>query len=161
MSTTSHNKLVSEKNSIYNAIITYDAKAKKVIKKQITFKPKQLTELLKHLGCQKQQLEEFGYCATDKNNQYLTYEIQSDLKDFESIPLNQDIHDYFLKEVKPHVDEAWINHDSVKIGYEISFNKYFYKHKPLRYLQTVSDEILALEQQSEGLIADILGIEHV
>lgn len=54
--------------------------------------------------------------------------------------------------------EAWINLDSVKIGYEISFNKYFYQHKPLRSLEDVAADILALEQRAEGLIADILGV---
>lgn len=60
--------------------------------------------------------------------------------------------------MKPHVDEAWINLDTVKIGYEISFNKYFYRHKPLRGLDKVTADILALEQQADGLISDILGV---
>ena len=54
--------------------------------------------------------------------------------------------------------EAWLNMESVKIGYEVSFNKYFYRHKPLRSLETVAQEILALEQQADGLIAQILGL---
>jgi type I restriction enzyme M protein len=49
--------------------------------------------------------------------------------------LKENIYDYFLREVKPHVAEAWINLDATKIGYEISFNKYFYRHKPLRALK--------------------------
>ena len=83
----------------------------------------------------------------------------SDLRDAESIPLEDEIHRYFLSEVKPHVEEAWVNLDSTKIGYEISFNKYFYRHKPLRSLKEVADDIVALEQKSEGLIAQILGVE--
>jgi type I restriction enzyme M protein len=51
-----------------------------------------------------------------------------------------------------------INLDSTKIGYEISFNKYFYRHKPLRTMEAVARDIIALEKQAEGLIADILGI---
>ena len=49
--------------------------------------------------------------------------------------------------------------ESVKIGYEISFNKYFYRHKPLRSLEAVAADILALEQQADGLIAEILGLK--
>lgn len=49
--------------------------------------------------------------------------------------------------------------DSVKIGYEISFNKYFYRHKPLRALEDVALEILKLEQKADGLIADIVGVK--
>ena len=56
----------------------------------------------------------------------------------------------------PHVPEAWINLDNTKIGYEISFNKYFYRHQPLRSLEEVSRDILKLEEESEGLIREIL-----
>jgi len=83
----------------------------------------------------------------------------ADLRDSESVPLNDQIHRYFQAEVKPHIAEAWINLDSVKIGYEISFNKYFYRHKPLRSMNDVAKDIIALEKQAEGLIADILGID--
>ena len=72
------------------------------------------------------------------------------------MPLKEDIHTYFLREVKPHVEEAWINLDATKIGYEISFNKYFYQHKPLRAIEEVTSDILALEKESDGLIAEIL-----
>jgi type I restriction enzyme M protein len=47
----------------------------------------------------------------------------------------------------------------VKIGYEISFNKYFYQHKPLRSIEAVAADIVALEKKAEGLIADILGFK--
>lgn len=47
----------------------------------------------------------------------------------------------------------------MKIGYEISFNKYFYKHQPLRSMEEVAREIVALERQAEGLIAAVLGID--
>lgn len=81
------------------------------------------------------------------------------MRDTESVPLKDSIHRYFRAEVKPHVKEAWINLDSVRIGYEISFNKYFYRHKPLRSLSAVTQDILALEQRADGLIADILGVK--
>ena len=87
----------------------------------------------------------------------MEYESDTDLRDSENIPLKDDIYQYFLKEVKPHVQEAWINLDSVKIGYEISFNKYFYTHKPLRSLEEVAKDILELENASDGLIKEILG----
>jgi type I restriction enzyme M protein len=47
---------------------------------------------------------------------------------------------------------------SIKIGYEISFNKYFYKHKPLRTIEEVTQDILELEEQNDGLIKEILGL---
>lgn len=149
----------SEKNSILNAVSWYDENAAKVIKKIEKLTANKLTDLLEHLDCSQEQLLDFGYYPTDKAGEYITYEPNSDLRDSESIPLNDEIHRYFLAEVKPHVEEAWINLDSTKIGYEISFNKYFYRHKPLRSLEEVAADIIELEQQAEGVIAQILGLK--
>jgi type I restriction enzyme M protein len=149
----------TEQNSLLNAVSKYDESADKVIKKVEKLNGEKLKELIEHLGCKVTQLADYGYYATDKKDEYITYESNSDLRDSESIPLNQAIHSYFLQEVKPHVDEAWINLNSVKIGYEISFNKYFYRHKPLRNLKDVAEDIIALEKKAEGLIAQILGVD--
>jgi len=146
----------SEKNQIYNVVSWYDESAAKVIKKKEKLKGDKLDRLLNHLGCSVEQLPDFGYYPTDKSDEFIIYESQTDLRDSENIPLEETIHDYFLREVKPHVSEAWIDLDKTKIGYEISFNKYFYQHKPLRSLEEVSREILELEEESEGLIMEIL-----
>ncbi|MDM8528184.1 class I SAM-dependent DNA methyltransferase [Anaerolineales bacterium HSG24] len=145
-----------EKNAIYAAVSWYDETAKKVLKKRQTLRGDKLADLLEHLGCSVAQLPDYGYYPSGKKNEYLIYEVESSLRDYENIPLKDDIYAYFLREVKPHVTEAWINLDKTKIGYEISFNKYFYQHKPLRSLETVTSEILALEKESEGLIMEIL-----
>ena len=147
-----------EKNSILNAVSWYDESAEKVVKKTVKLSGSKLDELLDRLGCSKEQLADFGFYPSGKSGEYITYEPSSDLRDSESIPLAQEIHEYFLEEVKPHVEEAWINLDSTKIGYEISFNKYFYRHKPLRSLDEVASDIIDLEQKAEGLIAQILGV---
>ena len=155
-----------EKNTILNAVSWYDENAEKVVKKVVKLSGSKLEELLSHLGCSQDQLADFGYystsaCGDGKNSagEFITYEPSSDLRDSESVPLAQEIHEYFLEEVKPHVEEAWINLDSTKIGYEISFNKYFYRHKPLRGLDEVASDIIDFEQKAEGLIAQILGID--
>jgi len=150
------NVSISDKKAILNAVSWYDAKAEKVIKKTEKISGKKLTALLAHLGCTVDDLADFGYYPGTQKNEYIMYETESELRDTESVPLKDNIHAYFLREVKPHVPEAWINLDATKIGYEISFNKYFYKHTPLRSIEEVSKEILALERQSEGLIAEIL-----
>jgi type I restriction enzyme M protein len=147
-----------DKNAILNAISWYDETAEKVIADKHKLSGDKLDQLLQHLDCSEQDLPDFGYYPTDKKGEYLTYEPNTDLRDSESVPLNDNIHRYFLAEVKPHVPESWINLDSTKIGYEISFNKYFYRHKPLRTMEEVARDIIALEKQAEGLIADILGI---
>ncbi|MFC5737735.1 type I restriction-modification system subunit M [Sinirhodobacter huangdaonensis] len=149
---------VTEQNAILNAVSWYDEKAKKVIAKKHKLTGAEVEELTTHLGCAAGDLADFGWYR-QPDGSYLTYESTSDLRDAESVPLKDDIHRYFLAEVKPHVEEAWINLDSVKVGYEISFNKYFYRHKPLRSLEEVTQDILALEEKADGLIADILGVE--
>lgn len=154
----------SDRNKILEAVSWYDESAEKVIRRVEKLKGEKLEKLLTRLGCEASALPDFGYYPTDKPGEYLTYESCSALRDSESIPLNRQnpnvILDYFREEVKPHVDEAWIDLESVKIGYEISFNKYFYRHKPLRSLSEVTNEILALEKEADGLIADILNFEN-
>jgi type I restriction enzyme M protein len=147
-----------EKNAILNAVSWYDEHAEKVVKKVVKLSGTKLDEMLDHLRCSQEQLADFGYYSSDKSGEFITYEPSSDLRDSESVPLAQEIHEYFLEEVKPHLEEAWINLDSTKIGYEISFNKYFYRHKPLRALSDVANDIIDLEQKAEGLIAQILGV---
>lgn len=156
---TSKSKLTaSEKNQIFAAISWYDEAAEKVIKSTQKLKGDKLTQLLGHLDCTTEQLPDYGYFPSGKKDEYIIYETQSDLRDTETVPLQESIHTYFLREVKPHVPEAWIDLDKTKIGYEISFNKYFYQHKPLRSIEEVSSEILQLEKENEGLIMDILNI---
>ncbi|WP_278349908.1 type I restriction-modification system subunit M [Marinobacter nauticus] len=155
---------VTEKNAILNAVSWYDGSAEKVVKKVVKLTGDKLDELLDRYDCTQEQLPDYGLYPTGKSNEFITYESSSDLRDSESIPLltdgeQQGIHQYFLEEVKPYVTEAWINLDSTKIGYEISFNKYFYRHKPLRSLEEVAQDIIGLEQKAEGLIAQILGVE--
>lgn len=148
----------SELNQILGAVSWYDETAEKVIKKTEKISGDKFHQLLHHLACTQAQLQDFGYYPTGKKDEYLIYESHSDLRDSENVPLTESIHEYFLREVKPHVDEAWIDLDKTKIGYEISFNKYFYQHKPLRSIEEVSAEILALDKESDGLIAEILNL---
>lgn len=146
----------SEKNAILNAVSWYDADAEKVEKSLAKLTGEKLNKVLEHLNCTESELADYGYYPTEKKGEYISYETESDLRDTENVPLKEDIHTYFLREVKPHVEEAWINLDATKIGYEISFNKYFYQHKPLRTIDEVTADILALEKESDGLIAEIL-----
>lgn len=80
----------------------------------------------------------------------------SSLRDTESIPLKQVIDDYFKREVLPHVPDAWMDRSKDKIGYEINFTKHFYKYTPLRSTKDIKKDILALEQETEGLLKEIL-----
>lgn len=148
----------SEKNAILNAVSWYDAEAEKVVKSTVKLSGEKLDKVLTHLDCTESELADYGYYPTAKKGEYIVYETESDLRDTENVPLKEAIYTYFLREVKPHVTEAWINLDATKIGYEISFNKYFYQHKPLRAIEAVIADILALEKESDGLIAEILNL---
>ena len=148
----------SEKNAILNSVSWYDATAEKVVKGITKLTGDKLGQLLDHLDCKETDLANHGYFTTNKKGEYLEYETESDLRDTENVPLKENIYSYFLREVKPHIAEAWINLDATKIGYEISFNKYFYRHKPLRAIDEVSSDILKLEELSDGLIREILNL---
>ena len=80
------------------------------------------------------------------------------LRDSERVPLTEDIHDYYQREVKPHLPDSWIDRKKDKVGYEINFNRYFYQYTPLRSLKEITDELLALERKSEGLLSEVLGL---
>ncbi len=79
------------------------------------------------------------------------------LRDTENIPLIENIHDYIKREVLPHVNDAWADETKTNIGYEINFTKYFYQYKPLRSLEEIRADIFALEQETDGLIKEVIG----
>ena len=80
------------------------------------------------------------------------------LRDHERVPLTENIEDYYQREVKPHLPDSWIDRKKDKVGYEINFNRYFYQYTPLRSLEEIAEEMLALERKSEGLLNEVLGL---
>jgi len=88
----------------------------------------------------------------------IEYEPDSDLRDTENVPLKEDIEEYFEREVKPYVPDAWMDYSKTKTGYEVNFNKYFYKYESLRDLEEIKADILEIEEETEGLLDKILDI---
>ena len=86
------------------------------------------------------------------------YEPDSDLRDTEQVPLLEDggIEAFIRREVLPYTPDAWIKEDATKIGYEVSFTRHFYKPQPLRTLEEISADILAIEKEAEGLLSEII-----
>ena len=84
---------------------------------------------------------------------------KSDLRDTEQVPLLDEggIEGFLRREVLPYAPDAWYDPASVKIGYEISFTRYFYKPQPMRTLEEIRADILAVERETEGLLAEIIG----
>jgi type I restriction enzyme M protein len=87
------------------------------------------------------------------------YEPDPDLRDTEQVPLLEDggVEAFIRREVLPYASDAWIDDSSTKTGYEISFNRYFYKPQPLRTLEEIRADIKALEKETEGLLDEIAG----
>ncbi|WBA79834.1 class I SAM-dependent DNA methyltransferase [Endozoicomonas sp. GU-1] len=148
-----------DKNQILNAFSWRDENAVPVIKKvhslaQVT---SILSEILEHQEDDNGNLQDYGFWRLE-GTQFTEYEPDSELRDTENVPLKEDIHQYFVDEVRPHVDDAWIALDKTLIGCEISFNKYFYQHKSLRSLEEVTGDILRLESETEGLLKKLVSL---
>jgi type I restriction enzyme M protein len=90
------------------------------------------------------------------------YEPDTDLRDTEQIPLLQEggIEAFLRREVLPYAPDTWYEESSVKIGYEISFTRHFYKPQPMRSLEEIRADIIALERETDGLLEDIIGGAH-
>jgi type I restriction enzyme M protein len=78
-----------------------------------------------------------------------------DLRDFENVPLLEDVDAYFAREVKPHVPDAWMDRSKDKVGYEIGFNRYFYRYTPPRALEVIDAELKAAEAEILKLLAEV------
>ena len=99
------------------------------------------------------------FAATvDGKPSIVEYEPDSDLRDTEQVPLLKDggIEAFIRREVLPYTPDAWIKEDATKIGYEVSFTRHFYKPQPLRTLEDIRADILAIEQEAEGVLDDLL-----
>ncbi|MGW4458811.1 type I restriction-modification system subunit M [Streptomyces albidoflavus] len=82
-------------------------------------------------------------------------EPDSDLRDYENVPLGEDIEDYLKREVLPHVPDAWIDHTKTKIGYEIPFTRHFYVYTPPRPLAEIDAELKSLEARIQALLGEV------
>lgn len=87
-----------------------------------------------------------------------------DLRDFENVPLTEDIDEYFAREVRPHVPDAWITETKdpktkemirAKIGYEIPFTRYFYTYTPPRPLEEIDADLKTIESQIQALLGQV------
>jgi type I restriction enzyme M protein len=103
--------------------------------------------------CIEQPLIENGKIVTNKQGKP---KLDSSKRDFERIPLKEDIDEFFDKEVKPNLPDAWIDLKKNKVGYIINFNKYFYKFKSLRALDEISSELMDLDEESRNLLQQII-----
>jgi len=110
----------------------------------------------KHMG---EHNDEAMLCYDKKGK----LESNSDLRDYENVPLSEDIQSYFKREVKPHVPLAWIDEKKRDtkdgevgvVGYEIPFNRHFYEYVPPRSLEEIDTELETLSREIVELLNEI------
>ena len=95
--------------------------------------------------------ETAAVCLDAKGNP----EPDPELRDTENVPLEEDVGEYLAREVLPHVPDAWVDEDKTKVGYEINFNRYFYKYVPPRPLEEIEADIRALETDIVRMLGEI------
>lgn len=110
----------------------------------------ELKMILEALGEKDESAE---ICRDSKGNP----EPDADLRDTENVPLKENIDDYFKREVKPHVPDAWVDESKTKIGYEIPLNRHFYRYQPPRELEDIEADIKGLETEIVSLLAEVTG----
>ncbi|KJZ84235.1 MULTISPECIES: class I SAM-dependent DNA methyltransferase [unclassified Clostridium] len=135
-------------NLIKNGLAITDQNAEKVIKK-----------IHKSEKVETNPLCGLFNATIDGKECVVEYEVDSNLRDTEQIPLLHDggIEQFFKDEVLSFAPDAWIDESKTQIGYEISFTKYFYKPVKLRTLQEITADIKALEAETDGLLNEIIG----
>jgi type I restriction enzyme M protein len=82
-------------------------------------------------------------------------EPDADLRDTENVPLREDVDEYFQREVLPHVPDAWIDHGKTKVGYEIPFNRHFYRYVPPRPLEEIDRDLKVISAEIMDLLREV------
>lgn len=114
-------------------------------------------------GTQPVELEGTLGLHADGKGKHIEFEPDPALKDFENIPLKQDIVSYFLREVRPYVSDAWIDRTTLdeqdggigKVAYEINFNREFLQYQPPRPLHEIDRELAAVERRIMALLREV------
>ena len=138
------------------------AKRKTLLKTSLAFRDENAEPVLKTVnraGAEPDPLRGLYPVAINGKPAIVEYEPDTDLRDTEQVPLLEEggIEAFLHREVLPYAPDAWYAPASVKVGFEISFTRHFYKPQPLRPLNEIRADILALERETDGLLAEIVG----
>jgi type I restriction enzyme M protein len=90
-------------------------------------------------------------CTDAKGNP----EPDPELRDYENVPLKEDVDEYMKREVLPHVPDAWVDESKTKVGYEVNFNRYFYKYTPPRPLEEIETDLKKIEKEIADMLAEV------
>jgi len=146
------NEIGTEQFDDFNTFKTVFADAIKECELRLDVKTKKL--ILNAISWKNEDAE--AVIKKAKSDGTIIYEPDSDLRDTENVPLDEDIQSYFEREVLQHISDAWIDHSKTVKGYEISFTRYFYNYVPPRSLEDITTEILQLEKETEGILKEIV-----
>jgi type I restriction enzyme M protein len=114
----------------------------------LEIKPAMLKIILQALS----EKNEAAQPVKDKNGHF---EADADLRDYENVPLKENMDEYFKREVLPHVPDAWIDYDKTKVGYEIPFNRQFYKYVPPRSLEEIDADLDRVSAEIMQLLREV------
>ena len=158
------------KEAEVNLDISLDAKEKKQLMDAITWKNPEAEPVIKKAAKVANPLYgAFSYTDPASKTKIVEFQTDSDLRDYENVPLNPEvtttelIESYFAREVQPHVPDAWINADKVDaidaeigvVGYEIPFNRHFYVYEPPRPLKEIDADLDAVSTEIMQLLGEV------
>jgi type I restriction enzyme M protein len=138
------------------------SRRRKLLQDELTKRDEQAAPVIKRIhkkGVEADPIRGLFSATIERKPAVVEYEPDTELRDTEQVPLLEEggIEAFIRREVLPYANDAWYDPESVKTGYEISFTRYFYKPKPLRTLEEIRADILALEKETEGLLVEIIG----
>ena len=144
--------------------IKLTAKRKKLLQTSLAVRDEDAVPVIKKIhkrGAVEDRIRGFFGIRVGGRRWVAEYEPDTKLRDTEQIPLEEEggIEAFLRREVLLYASDAWYVPGSVKIGYEISFNRYFYKPEPMRTLKQIRADILAIEMETEGLLNEIIGVK--
>jgi len=153
-----HSKTLAEifGDKLFDDFNVFEEKFDKELKKQnIKLAAKDKKDLLGAVNWTDPKAE----AVIKKKNKDGSIEYVSDpaLKDYENIPLKEEIQTFFEREVIPFADDAWWNADETRVGYEININKHFYEYTPPRNKADIAADLFAIEHETENLLKEIVG----
>ena len=138
--------------------ITEEQKSK-LVNSYLDFKESEISKLCPNdffgytkVTIEQPQVDEDGNIITDKKGKT---KADTKKRDYERIALLDDIDEYFAREVKPHLSQAWMDKTRAKVGYKINFAKYFHKYKPLRSVEEITQDLLKLDVEIEKTMQEI------
>ena len=141
--------------------INLTAKRKKLLQTTLAFRDEAAEPVVKKIHRPGKTEPDPLRGLVERSGCVVEYEPDGELRDSEQVPLLTEggVEGFLRREVLPYAPDAWYDPASVKVGYEISFTRHFYKPQPLRSLSEIRADIMALERENEAVLAEVVGAD--